>query len=114
MYENGNTDPTQNKKIKDNTNLLALVVAPVELLGTGLSLHDRVNSLQMRRVGAHSQANVLVRDTIQTLNVCTQMVFHVTGTLKYKIWSDWLYASLESRVKIGALVAKVRHQKREM
>lgn len=61
--------------------LLALVVSAVELLSARLALHDGVDGLQVRGVGAHGQADVLVRHTVQTLDVRSQVVFDVTRAL---------------------------------
>lgn len=61
---------------------LALTVSPVELLCTGLALDNWVAGLQVRGVGNHSQTDVLVGDTVETLDVGSQVVFHVTRTLK--------------------------------
>lgn len=61
--------------------LLALVVTTVELFSSALALHDGVHGLQVRRVGTHSQADVLVRHAVQALDVCSQVVLYVTGAL---------------------------------
>lgn len=61
---------------------LALTISPVELLGTGLALDNGVARLQVRGVGNHSQADVLVGHAVQALDVGAQVVFDVTRTLK--------------------------------
>jgi len=61
---------------------LALAVSPVELLGTSLALDDGVAGLQVRGVGNHSQADVLVGHAVETLDVGSQVVFHVTRALR--------------------------------
>lgn len=66
-------------------NLLALLVATVELLGTGLALHHGIHSLQMGRVGHDSQADVLVCNAVQSLDVCTEMVLDITRALESKV-----------------------------
>lgn len=65
--------------------LLALVVSAVELFGARLALHDGIHSLQVRGVGAHGEADILVRHAVQALDVCTQVIFHVTGALQLKV-----------------------------
>jgi len=62
--------------------LFALLVTAVELLGTGLALHHGIHSFQMRRVGHDGQADVLVCDAVQALDVGTQMVLDITRTLE--------------------------------
>lgn len=71
---------------QDGHDLLALLVAAVELLGTGLALHHGIHSLQMRGVGHHGQADVLVCDAVQALDVGAQMVLDITGALRKKIF----------------------------
>lgn len=66
---------------QDGHDLLALLVAAVELLGTGLALNDGIDGFQMRRIGHHSQADVLVGHAVQTLNVCAQVVLDISRTL---------------------------------
>lgn len=64
--------------------LLALLIAAIELLGASLALHNRVNGLQVRWIGNNSQTNVLVCHTVQALNICAQMVLDITRALEEK------------------------------
>ena len=76
------------KKILYNfprTHPLALRIAVVELLSPGLALHHRVHRLQMRRVGADGQSDVLVGHAVKALLVCAEMVLHVSRTLLLRI-----------------------------
>lgn len=72
----------------DRHDLLALTVTAVELLGSGLALDDWVAGLQVRWIGDDGQADVLVRDAVQALDVCAEMVFDITGALKMVIVSN--------------------------
>ena len=63
---------------QDRHDLLAFVVAAVELLGSRFALDDGVDGFQVGRVGHHGQPDVLVRHAVQTLDVRTQMIFHIT------------------------------------
>lgn len=59
--------------------VLALSVLAVELQGTGLAEHDRVDSLQMGRVGDERKVDALTRGG-RTDIVHTQMVLDITRT----------------------------------
>ena len=61
--------------------LLALVVSPVELLSAHLALHDGVDGLQVGGVGDDGQADVLVGGAVEALDVCAQVVLHITRAL---------------------------------
>jgi hypothetical protein len=66
---------------QDGHDFLSLSVASVELLGACLSLHDRVAGFQMRGVGDDCQADVLVGDAVEALDVRAQMVLDVSGSV---------------------------------
>jgi len=57
--------------------LFAVTITPVELFSLDLALHHGVNSLQVGRVGHHSQADVLVGHAVQTLMRHAQVVLDV-------------------------------------
>lgn len=64
--------------------LFALVISSVELLSASLALHHRVYRLQMGRIRTDGQSDVLVRNSVQTLDVRSEMVLYVTGTLQLR------------------------------
>jgi hypothetical protein len=66
---------------EDRHDLLALAVAPVELFGSCFPLDNRIDSFEMRGVGDHRQADVLVGDAVQPLDVGPQVVLHVAGAV---------------------------------
>lgn len=86
-YYNKNTSTLQKKCQRRQSgnqrnkapHLFAVAIAPVELLGLHLALHHGVNGLQVRRVGHHRQADVLVGHTVQTLVRHAQVVLDVPG-----------------------------------
>lgn len=61
--------------------LFALIISTVKLLSSGFALHYGVHSLQVRRISHHSQPDVLVRHSVETLDVGAQVVLDVTGTI---------------------------------
>lgn len=61
--------------------LFALSITAVELLGPGLALDNGVYGLQVRRIGADGQTDVLVCDAVQTLYVRSQMVLYISRAL---------------------------------
>lgn len=67
---------------------VAVVVAAVELLSLGLSLHHRVHSLQVRGVGHQRQRDVPVRHAVDATMVHSQMVLDVAGALRRKTASE--------------------------
>lgn len=70
---------------QDRHDFLAFVVTTVKLLSTCLALHNWIASLQMGWISDDSQTNILVGDTIQAFNVCAQVIFDITRTLKTAI-----------------------------
>lgn len=61
--------------------LLAILVAPVELLGPRLALHHRVTGLQVGRVRHHSNLHLFVVQAVQSLHTHTQVILHVARAL---------------------------------
>lgn len=61
--------------------LVSIVVALPELLSLGLAHHDGRDRLQVRGVAAHRYLDVLVGAPDEPVDVCAQMVLHVSGTL---------------------------------
>lgn len=66
-----------NNQHNETLYLFAITITPVELFSLDLALHHGVNSLQVGRVGHHSQADVLVGHAVQTLMRHAQVVLDV-------------------------------------
>lgn len=64
--------------------LLAITISTVELFSTSFALYNGINGFQMRWISNNRETNVLVRYTVQTFNVRTQMVLDITRTLPKK------------------------------
>ena len=78
--------------------LLALLVAPVELLRPHLPLHHRVDGLQVRRVRHHRQSDVLVGGAVQPLDVGAQVVLDVARSLVGRLQARELREDLVERL----------------
>lgn len=61
--------------------LVALRVPVVKLFCPGLALHHWVHCFQVRWIGNDGQADILVGHTVQSLDICSQMIFHVPRPL---------------------------------
>ena len=80
------------------TDLLAVEIAPEELLSPGLALDNGVDGLQVRRVGDDGDLHVFVRHVVQSLHGCPQMIFDVTRAYSPEEKGDkhFLTASIKS------------------
>lgn len=69
----------------DRHDFLSFTVAAVELLSSRLALYDWIAGLQMRGIGDDSETNIFVCNSIQAFNVCSEMIFDIAGSLKFKM-----------------------------